>query len=91
MQVRDAEIDGLARHLVDGLIARGSIKAKAGLEALIACVVELMSGNFEEEARIDDEAERMAEAEARKNPGIDASRLRVLIRQRLAQRKGFTL
>lgn len=91
MRIRDVEIDALARHLVEGLIVRGSVNARADTEALIACVVELMSANFEEEARIDDEADRMAEAQARNNPGIDATRLRVLIKQKLAQQKGFTL
>ncbi len=33
----------------------------------------------------------MAEDEARKHPGIDVTRLRSLIRQKIAQRKGFTL
>ena len=33
----------------------------------------------------------MAEAEARKHPGVDVSRLRTLIKQRIAQRKDFTL
>ena len=91
MPLREAEIDALARHLVEGLVARGSIKAKADTDALVACVVEMMSANFETEAAIDDEADRMAEAEARKNPALDASRLRTLIKQRLAEKKGFTL
>jgi len=91
MPLREAEIDALARHLVEGLVARGSIKAKAVTDALVACVVEMMSANFETEAVIDDEADRMAEAEARKNPALDASRLRTLIKQRLAEKKGFTL
>ena len=58
---------------------------------LIACVVEMMSANFEQETRIEDEAERQAEALARQNPGIDPVRLRAGIRQRLAAKEGFTL
>jgi hypothetical protein len=54
-------------------------------------VVELMSQNFETEARIDDEADKMAEEQARLNPGVDATRLRSMIRQRLAQKRNFTL
>jgi hypothetical protein len=54
-------------------------------------VVELMSQNFETEARIDDEADKMAEEQARLNPGVDATRLRSMIRQRLAQKQNFTL
>jgi len=91
MALREAEIDALARHLVEGLVARGSIKAKADTDALVACVVEMMSDNFETEAALDDEADKMAEAEARKHPGLDVSRLRTLIKQRLAEKKNFTI
>jgi hypothetical protein len=87
----EAQIDALAAHLVSGLIARGVIKPKADEKELLACVVELMSANFEEEAHIEDEAERQAETLARRNPGVDASKLRTGIRQRLAEKKGFVL
>jgi antitoxin component of RelBE/YafQ-DinJ toxin-antitoxin module len=50
-----------------------------------------MSANFELETQIDEEADRMAEAEVRKHPGLDLSRLRTLIKQRIAQRKDFPL
>ena len=59
--------------------------------ALVACVVELMSSNFEAEAKIDDEADRMAEEQARLDTRLDVTRLRGMIRQRLAEKKGFTL
>ncbi len=91
MPVREQEIDALARHFVEAMKSGGAIVPKAELEALIACVVEFMSDNFEQENQIDEEADRMAEDEARKHPGIDVTRLRSLIRQKIAQRKGFTL
>ena len=87
----DAQIDALANHLVEGLIARGAINAKAEARELVACVIELMAANFETEAQIEDEAERMAEEQARLNRGLDADRLRIMIKQRLAEKKGFTL
>ena len=91
MPVREQEIDSLARHFVESMKAGGAIVPKAELDALIACVVELMSANFEQESQIDEEADRMAEEEARKHPGVDVTRLRSLIRLRIAQRKDFTL
>jgi len=87
----EAQIDALASHLVHGLITRGSIKLKADEKELVACVVELMSANFEEETRMEDEAEKQAETLARQNPGMDATRLRTMIKRRLAEKKGFTL
>ncbi len=50
-----------------------------------------MSANFETEAKIDDEADKMAEELARKDPRADVTRLRHMIRQRLADKYGFTL
>ncbi len=91
MPLRETDIDALARHLVEGLIARGSIKPKADIDGLVACVVEMMSTNFETERQLDDESEKMAEAEARKHPGVDIGRLRMLIKQRLAEKKDFTI
>jgi hypothetical protein len=91
MAMREAQIDALATHLVNGLIERGAINAKGDVKDLVACVVELMSANFETEAQIDDEADKMAEAEARRDPRLDVTRLRGLIRQRLAEKKDFTL
>jgi hypothetical protein len=89
--VTESQVDALAAHLVRGLITRGVIKPKADEKELIACVVELMSANFEEETRIENEAERQAEVLARQNPGVDAAKLRSGIRQRLAEKKGFVL
>ena len=91
MPIRDSQIDSLVNQLVHGLITRGVIRAKADEKDLVACLVEFMSENFEHEAAIDAEADRMAEDLARKDPRADVTRLRTMIRQRLAEKKGFTL
>jgi hypothetical protein len=91
MAMREGQIDAMAAYLVQGLLERGVIAAKAEPAELTACVVELMSENFEIEAQIDEEADRMAEDLARKDTRTDVSRLRTMIRQRLAEKKGFTL
>jgi hypothetical protein len=89
--LREVQIDSLANFLVNGLAARGVIKPKADLKDIVALVVEFMSANFETEAKIDEEADRMSEDLARKNPGADVTRLRNLTRQKLAEKKGFVL
>ncbi len=66
--LREAQIDSLANFLVSGLVAKGVIKPKGDIKDLVVCVVELMSANFEMEAKIDEEADRMAEELARKDP-----------------------
>ncbi|HKN00047.1 MAG TPA: DUF507 family protein [Candidatus Binataceae bacterium] len=89
--MRESQIDSLASFLVHSLITRSIIKPKADEKDLVACVVELMSANFEAEAAIDAEADRMADELARKDSRADPARLRSMIRQRLAEKKGFTL
>jgi hypothetical protein len=89
--IRESQIDSLAAFLVHGLIARGIIKPKSEEKDLVACVVELMSANFETEAEIDKEADRMTDELVRKDSRADPARLRSMIRQRLAEKKGFTL
>ncbi|MGH7812695.1 MAG: DUF507 family protein [Candidatus Binataceae bacterium] len=89
--MREAQIDALANHFVRGLIALGVIAPKRDEKELVACVTELLSANFEAEARIDEEADRMAEELARQDSRADVTRLRRMIRSRLAEKKGFTL
>lgn len=89
--LREGQIDSLASFLVSGLIAKGVIKPRRAAEDLVACVVELMSDNFETEARLEEEADRMAEELAHKDPRADVNRLRTMLRARLAEKKGFVL
>ena len=89
--LREIQIDSLANFLVNGLVAKGVIKPKGDPKDIVALVVEFMSANFETEAQIDEEADRMSEDLARRNPGADVTRLRTLTRQKLAEKKGFVL
>jgi hypothetical protein len=89
--LREVQIDSLANFLVSGLIAKGVLKPRREANELVACVIELMSDNFEAEARIDEEAARMAEELARKDPRADPDRLRAMLRERIAKKKDFVL
>ena len=89
--LREVQIDALANFLVNALVAKGIVKPKGDVKDLVACVVELMSANFETEAKIEAEADSMADELARKDPRADLTRLRVMAKQRLAEKKGFVL
>jgi hypothetical protein len=89
--LREVQIDSLANFLVSGLIARGALKPRREATELVACVIEFMSQNFEAEARIDEEAARMADELARKDPRTDPDRLRAMLRERIAKKKDFVL
>ncbi len=87
----EAQVDSLANFLVSGLVAKGVIKPRRDAKDLVACVAELLSANFETEAKIEEEACRMAEELARKDPRVDFDRLRTLARRKLAEKQGFVL
>jgi hypothetical protein len=89
--LREVQIDSLANFMVSGLIAKGILKPKGDPKDIVALVVEFFSANFEIEAQIDEEADKTSEDLARKNPGIDVTRLRNLTRQKLAEKKNFVL
>jgi len=90
--LREVQIDSLANFLVTTLVGKGVIKPKSDdVKDIVALVVEFMSANFETEAEIDEQADKMAEELARKNPGADVTRLRTLTRQKLAEKKNFVL
>ncbi|MGH7782020.1 MAG: DUF507 family protein [Candidatus Binataceae bacterium] len=89
--MRETQIDSLATFLIHGLVAKGILKPKADEKDLVACVVELMSSNFETEAAIDTETDNMVEDLMRKDPRLDGERLRSMIRQKIAEKKGFTI
>lgn len=89
--LREVQIDSLANFLTSGLVAKGLIKPKSDPKDIVACLIELMSANFEAEEEIDEQANRMAEEEVRKDTRADFNRLRALIKQKLAERKGFVL
>jgi hypothetical protein len=87
----EAQIESLAAYLVEGLLREGSMRSKAESGELVACVIELLSANFEEERRIEDEAEKIAEEQARLHPGVNPAEFRLLVKKRLAAQRGFVL
>ena len=91
MPVREQEIDALARHFVERMKAGGAIVPKADIEALIACVVELMSANSSRKIRSTKKPIGWPKKRRASILACDETRLRSLIRQRIAQRKDFTL
>jgi hypothetical protein len=89
--LREVQIESLANFLVSGLVSKGVIKPKSDAKDIVALVIEFLSENFETEAKIDEETDRMVDDLARKNPGVDVTRLRTLTRQKIAEKKNFVL
>jgi hypothetical protein len=89
--LREVQIESLANFVANGLTTGGFIKPKGDPKDIVALLIEFMSENFEIEARIDEETDKMVDDLARKNPGVDVTRLRTLTRQKLAEKKNFVL
>jgi hypothetical protein len=89
-----AEIQRLAERIVEALIKQGFIKAKADKSALSRRITELMLKNFEEEAALEAEAEKLAMQHIRRSAGgagMDERRVIDLIKKKLAEEKDFSL
>lgn len=91
VRVREAEIEALAAAIVASLVKRGFLRPKRDEAALRRRIVELFARNFEEERALEEEAERLAQAHARKMVGMDQRRIVQGIMERLASERGFSL
>jgi hypothetical protein len=92
-----AQIERVAEALVKRLIAAGYLEPTAPEEKIRARFAAILTRNFEEEAEINREATAEAERLVRKGaPGVrredlDPRRVEQLVRQRIAQARGFAL
>jgi len=97
MQPSPAQIARVAEALVGRLVQGGMLEPAAPEQSIRARFAALLARNFEEEAEIDREATAEAEKLVRRGaPGIrredlDLRRVEQLVRQRLAQARGFVL
>jgi hypothetical protein len=91
MRVREGELQSLAAAVVDALVKQGFTHPKADAAALQRRIVELLAGNLEEERKLDEEAERLAQTHARQMAGMDQRKIIQGIKERLARERGFTL
>jgi hypothetical protein len=92
-----AHIQRVAEALVRKLIEAQVLEATVPEEAIRARFAAILTKNFEEEAEIDREAAVEAEKLVRKGaPGVrredlDLRQVEKLVRQRIAQARGFAL
>lgn len=84
----------MAENIVDAVLKQGFVKAKADKTSLIQRVVDLIVKNFEEEAKIEADAEKMAQQHIRRSAGgsgMDERRVIDMIKKKLAEDRGFSL
>lgn len=97
MRPSPAQIERVAESLVRRLVAAQLLELDVPEEKIRARFAAILNRNFDEEAEIEREAEAEAERLVRKGaPGVrredlDQRRVEQLVKQRIAQAKGFAL
>ncbi|TMA47980.1 MAG: DUF507 family protein [Deltaproteobacteria bacterium] len=97
MRPSAAQLQRVAELLAKRLVAADVLTLDAPEEAVKARFAALLARNFEEEAEIEREAAAEAERVVRRGaPGVrreelDLRRVEQLVKQRIAERRGFAL
>jgi hypothetical protein len=97
MRPSPAQIERVAESLVARLVKAGVLELDVPEERIRVRFVAVLARNFDEEAEIEREAAAEAERLVRKGaPGVrredlDLRRVEQLVKQRLAQARGFPL
>ena len=94
MKIKPEQVDRLAEQLWRAYRAKELIVLKTDEAKIRAKISEIVTRNFQEEEAIEEEARRMLASHAGqvKQAGeADPYKLFLLIKQKLAQKKGFVL
>jgi hypothetical protein len=91
MKVRTEQIDRLTDRLMKSYQAKGLIALKANEAKVRAKIKDVVARNFQEEAAIEEEARAMLASHAGQVKEMDHYKMFQLIKQKLAQKRGFIL
>ena len=91
MRIREGELHSLAAAVVGALVKQGFVHLKVDATIIQNRIVDLVARNLEEEQALEEEAERLADAHARRMVGMDQRKIIQGIKERLARERGFTL
>lgn len=87
--------EALCRHvsqvLVEALCTKGAVRLSGQRAAVANKVASALLANFRQEAALEKEAERLAEAHIQKTPTVDRYKVIQLIKRRLAEERDFAL
>jgi hypothetical protein len=81
----------VAEMLVTTLSQKGLVRLRTDTKAVTAKIVAALLDNFRQEEVLEKEAERLAEEHLRSARGLDRYKVTQLIKQRLAEERGFVL
>jgi hypothetical protein len=94
MKIKPEHIERLADQLLKGYQSKDLIVSKAKEADIRAKIKDVITKNFREEEAIEEEARKMLASHAgqvREAPEMDHYKMFLLIKQKLAQKRGFIL
>ncbi len=91
MKVKPEQIDRMAERLLKSCRTKELVILKADEAAVRKRIGEIIAQNFREEEAIEEEARKMLDSHAGETRSMDQHRMFQLIKQKLAEKKGFVL
>ena len=91
MKIKPEQIDRLVDRLLKNYRAKDIIVLKMNEATVRAKIAEIIAKNFREEDAIEDEARKVLAAYAREARETDQQKMFILIKEKLAKKKGFVL
>jgi len=91
MKIKPEQIDRLVDRLLKNSRAKGLMVLKANEGTVRDRIREIITQNFHEEEAIEEEARKMLDAHAIEARSMDQHRVFLLMKQRIAAKKGFVL
>lgn len=91
MRIKPEQLERLANQLLARYRAKELISASSAESELKAKIIAVIADNFSEEEAIEEEARKMLASYGPASRGMDAYRMFLLAKQKLAARKGFVL
>ncbi len=92
MRLTPVQIDRIARKIIDELKSQNLIAFKAPEDKVFRRAVELVKADFDREAQLDREVNRMLDDLERSNPGgFERYKMFPMLKKRLAKEKGIIL
>ncbi|MFQ5681886.1 MAG: DUF507 family protein [Candidatus Binatia bacterium] len=91
MKLKPEQIDRLVDHLLKNYESKDLIVLKATEVEIRAKIKEIIAQNFREEEAIEQEARKLLASHAGDVKEMDHYKMFILVKQKLAQKRGFIL
>lgn len=91
MKIKSEQVERLAHHLLKSYCSRDIVILKTREADIRAKIRDIIAQNFNEEETIEEEARKMLASHAAEVKEMDPYRMFLLLKQKLAEKRGFIL